>query len=253
MSEKLSAAAVIPARYGSTRFPGKPLALLDGRPMIRHVYERVARAERIGRVVVATDDERILRAVEGFGGQAAITSGEHATGTDRVAEVAAGLDEDIIVDVQGDEPLIPPQAADAAVEPLLEDDSLQMTTLAHGLDDASELEDPDVVKVVCGGDGLAIDFFRRPAAGADGASGFPNAQILRHIGLYGFRRAYLLKLAAMEPTRRERDMSLEQLRPLENGCRIRVVPTDYRIVGVDRPEDIAIAERLLRAEKEALP
>jgi len=167
-----------------------------------------------------------------------------------VAEVAAALDEDVVVDVQGDEPLISPQAVDAAIEPLLQDPGLLMTTLAHHLEGASELEDPDVVKVVCDCDGYAVDFFRRPAAGGSPGS---KVSVLRHVGLYGFRRAYLLNLAAMEPGRRERDLSLEQLRPLEDGCRIRVVKTDYRIVGVDRPEDIAKAERLLLAEKEALP
>jgi len=251
MIERLSTAAVIPARYGSTRFPGKPLALLAGRPMIQHVYERVGRARWVRRVIVATDDERILRVVKGFGGEAVLTSGEHLTGTDRVAEAAAGLDIDVVVNVQGDEPLISPQAVDAAIEPLLQDPELQMTTLAHRLDDASELKDPDVVKVIRGGDGFALDFFRRPEV--DMASKAESGEILRHIGLYAFRRPYLLELAALEPTRRERDLNLEQLRPLENGCRIRVVETDERIVGVDRPEDIAKAERLLLAEKEALP
>jgi len=250
MAEKPSAAAVIPARYGSTRFPGKPLALLAGRPMIHHVYDRVGRAKRIRRVIVATDDERILNVVKDFGGQAVLTAGEHPTGMDRVAEVAVGLDEDVIVDVQGDEPLISPRAVDAAVEPLLRDASLRMTTLAHHLDDTSELEDPDVVKVILDAEGFAVDFFRLPAAGP--GSQPPAGEVLRHIGLYGFRRDYLLELTAMEPARRERTLSLEQLRPLENGCRIRVVTTDYRIVGVDRPEDIAKAERLLRTEKEAL-
>ncbi len=252
MIEKLSAAAIIPARYGSTRFPGKPLALLAGQPMIQHVYERVRRAERIRRVIVATDDERILRAVKDFGGAAVITAREHATGTDRVAEVAAGLDEGVIVDVQGDEPLISPQAVDAAVEPFLQDSGLQMTTLAHRLDDASELEDPDVVKVIRDRDGYAVDFFRRPVRVAGGASQLRGGEVLRHVGLYGFRRTYLLKLAALEPSGRERELSLEQLRPMEHGCRIRVVETDYRIVGVDRPEDIEKAERLLIAESERL-
>jgi len=246
MIEKSSAAAVIPARYGSTRFPGKPLAPLAGRPMIRHVYERVGRAARIGRVIVATDDERILKAVEDFGGTAVITSGEHATGTDRVAEVAAGLSEEIVVDVQGDEPLISPQAVDAAVEPLLQDPGLQMSTLAHPLDDISQLENSDAVKVIRDRDGYAVDFFRRPPA--DSKVQLRGGETLRHVGLYAFRRAYLLELAAQEPARRERELSLEQLRPLEDGCRIRVIRTDYRIVGVDRPEDIEKAEKLLAAE-----
>ena len=251
MAEKPSAAAVIPARYGSTRFPGKPLAPLAGRPMIQHVYERVGQAALVTRVIVATDDERILKAVEAFGGYAVLTAGEHPTGMDRVAEVAVGLNEDVIVDVQGDEPLISPRAVDAAIEPLLRDASLRMTTLAHPLDRSSEMNDPDVVKVIRDTAGFAVDFFRLPVA--DPVSKLPAGEVLRHIGLYGFRRSYLLDLAAMEPARRERTLSLEQLRPLENGCRIRVVSTDYRIVGVDRPQDIEKAERLLRSEKEALP
>jgi 3-deoxy-manno-octulosonate cytidylyltransferase (CMP-KDO synthetase) len=230
--------------------------------MIWHVYRRVQRAERVGRVIVATDDGRILKAVKDFGGEAVITSGEHPTGTDRVAEVAAGLGEEIILDVQGDEPLILPQAVDEAVEPLLHDASLQMTTLAHPLDDAAELQDPDVVKVICDTQGYAVDFFRQPMKDdisesnvihMAGATSKPQSQkVLRHIGLYGFRRAYLLQLAALEPTGRERALGLEQLRPLKHGCRIKVIETDYRCLGVDRPEDIEKAERLLVAEAECM-
>jgi 3-deoxy-manno-octulosonate cytidylyltransferase (CMP-KDO synthetase) len=250
MAHKASVAVVIPARYGSTRFPGKPLALLAGKPMIQHVYERVRQASAVSKVLVATDDERILEAVKDFGGTAVLTSRKHLTGTDRAAEVAAELKEDVVVNVQGDEPLISPRAVDAAVEPLLGDASLQMSTLAHHLDGAWEMNDPDVVKVVCDAAGFAIDFFRRPEAGAGNRA--QAAEVLRHIGLYGFRRAYLLKLAAMEPTRRERDVGLEQLRPLEDGCRIKVVASDYVCLGVDRPEDIERAERLIAAEADRL-
>jgi 3-deoxy-manno-octulosonate cytidylyltransferase (CMP-KDO synthetase) len=246
MTQKLSVAAVIPARFASSRFPGKALAPLAGKPMIQHVYERVKRASRVSEVLVATDDERIRRAVVQFGGRAAMTSADHASGTDRVAEVAAGLDADVVVDVQGDEPLIDPRVVDQAVEPFFDDSSLQMSTLGHRIVDPGELQNRDVVKVRIDAEGYARDFFRLPEAGPDGAAD----RVLKHIGLYAFRRPYLLKLAALEATVRERALGLEQLRALENGCRIKVVETEYGSLGIDRPHDLERAEMMLSAQKE---
>ena len=248
MSKKLSIVAIIPARYGSSRFPGKPLALLSGKPMIQHVYERVRGASLVSDVLVATDDERIGRAVKQFGGKAVLTSSSHPSGTDRVAEVAAKLDADVVVNVQGDEPLIRPDVVDQAVQPLLEDSSLQMATLAHRIENPDDLENPDVVKVCTDDEGYALDFSRRVNMGM--GRGGPGVSILKHVGLYAYRRLYLLGLANLEPTARERSQGLEQLRPLENGFRIKVVETEYVSHGVDRPEDLKRAEMLLRAREE---
>jgi 3-deoxy-manno-octulosonate cytidylyltransferase (CMP-KDO synthetase) len=251
MSKNVSVVAIIPARYGSSRFPGKPLALLNGKPMIQHVYERVRGSSLISDVLVAHDDQRIGRAVEQFGGKAVLTSFSHLSGTDRVAEVAATLDAEVVVNVQGDEPLIRPEVVDQAVQPLLEDPSLQMATLAHRIENPSDLENPDVVKVRTDDEGYALDFSRRASVGEAGGS--PKGSILKHVGLYAYRRSYLLGLASLEPTARERSLGLEQLRPLENGFRIKVVETEYVSHGVDRPEDLERAEMLLRAREETSP
>lgn len=249
MNKELSVVAIIPARYRSTRFPGKPLALLAGRPMIQHVYQRVQEAALVSRVIVATDDERIRRAVSAFGGQAKLTSPGHLCGTDRVAEVAAGLDAQVVVNVQGDEPLISPGAIDQAIAPLLEDASLKMVTLAHQLEGPGQLADPDVVKVAVDQEGFAVDFFRRPESAPSSLKG--EWRVLKHVGLYAYRRDYLLELAGMEPTDGEQHQHLEQLRALERGGRIKVVETMYRSQGVDRPEDLERAEKMLAALKEA--
>lgn len=250
MSEKPTIVAIIPARYDSSRFPGKPLALLAGKPMIQHVYERTRGCPLVSQVVVATDDQRIYQAVEEFGGRVVMTSPEHPSGTDRVAEVAAGLDAELVVNVQGDEPLITPHVIDQAIEPLLEDSSLPMSTLAHRLDGHEDLDNPDVVKVRTDQEGYAVDFFRRPDPDTGGRA--TQGRLLRHIGLYVYRRQHLLKLAALEPTARELTLGLEQLRPLESGLRIKVVQTEYISHGVDRPRDLERAERILRGRKEAV-
>jgi 3-deoxy-manno-octulosonate cytidylyltransferase (CMP-KDO synthetase) len=248
MSKKLSIVAVIPARYNSTRFPGKPLAKLVGKPMIQHVYERTRRASLISDVLVATDDERIGRVVEEFGGRVVMTSPDHLTGTDRVAEAAVDLDAEVVVNVQGDEPLISPQVIDQAVQPLLEDASIQMTTLAHRIEDSDDLENPDVVKVCVDQEGYALSFSRTGSLPECQES--TSGHLLRHIGLYVYRRPCLLSLAALKPTAREWTLGLEQLRPLEYGCRIKVVETEYVSLGVDRPQDLEKAERILQRHKE---
>jgi 3-deoxy-manno-octulosonate cytidylyltransferase (CMP-KDO synthetase) len=244
MSAKI--VAVIPARYASTRFPGKALAPILGKPMIRHVYERTACASLVSSVVVATDDERIADAVREFGGNVAMTSPDHETGTDRLAEVAAGLDCDIVVNVQGDEPLIEPPMIDAAIRPLVDDPSVEMGTLKSRIRTLHDFLSPNVVKVVTGLDGFALYFSRSPLPNFRDKwndlkdESFASGKLLcyKHVGLYVYRRDFLLKYAAMEPTQLELAEKLEQLRVLENGCRIKVVETEFESIGVDTPADL---------------
>jgi 3-deoxy-manno-octulosonate cytidylyltransferase (CMP-KDO synthetase) len=249
---------IIPSRYASSRFPGKPLVAIAGKPMIQHVYERARQARLVDAVIVATDDQRIVAAVEACGGQAVLTSPTHPTGTDRIAEVASQLTCDIIVNVQGDEPGIAPQAIDTLVQPLLEDASISMSTLARPLRDVTQLLTPNVTKVVIDRAGYALYFSRAPipydrhawlqAPQLLAASGTipatpPGCHV--HMGLYAYRRDFLLHLAQLPQTPLEQVEQLEQLRVLEHGYRIRVVQTIYESVGVDTPEDVARAERLL--------
>ncbi len=248
-----SIVAIIPARYGSTRFPGKSLALIKGKPMIQWVYERTQRSSLLGRVIVATDDDRILRAVETFGGEAVMTSPSHATGTDRIAEVARAIDCDIVVNVQGDEPLISPDMIDEAVRPLAADPAIPLGTLAKHITDPVEACDPNVVKVVCNAGGFALYFSRAPIPwDRDGWSGRASLKDLplggvryKHIGLYVYRREFLLSFAGMPQTPLEQIEKLEQLRALESGHPIRVVITEHESFGVDIPGDLGkILQRL---------
>jgi 3-deoxy-manno-octulosonate cytidylyltransferase (CMP-KDO synthetase) len=236
VSNQLSAIAVIPARFDSTRLPGKALAEIDGRPMIEHVYRRAAAARAISSVIVATDDERIARAVLSFGGNVRMTSAAHRSGTDRLAEVAASLSSDLVVNVQGDEPLIDPAMIDEAVAPFAADARLMMSTLRKRIDDASELENPNVTKVVVDRDGYALYFSRAPIPYT--RDDCPAAPAWRHVGLYVYRRECLLRLAALAPTALEQSEALEQLRALENGIRIKAVETRFDSVGVDTPADL---------------
>jgi 3-deoxy-manno-octulosonate cytidylyltransferase (CMP-KDO synthetase) len=241
-----SVVAIIPARYQSSRFPGKALADLGGRPMIEHVCRRAAMASRVDAVIVATDDARIADAVRAFGGQAWTTRADHATGTDRLAEVAAALPCDIVVNVQGDEPLVAPEAIDALVAPLQDDPSLEMATLARRMDADDDPAVPHVVKVVRDRRGDALYFSRCPIPFVrDGRR--DEVATFAHLGLYAYRRATLLRLAALPPTALEQAESLEQLRALEHGIRIRVVETGYASIGVDTPDDLERARHLLAA------
>ena len=235
--------AIIPARYQSSRLPGKALADIGGRPMIEHVYRRTAAASSVSSVLVATDDERILEAVRGFGGAACMTSPDHLSGTDRLAEVAAELGSEIIVNVQGDEPLIEPAMIDEAIEPLLADPMVVMSTLRRRIDDPAELENPNVTKVVVDGDGYALYFSRAPIP--FNRSGRPPARAWRHVGLYVYRRDCLLQLASLPPTELERSEALEQLRALEHGIRILAVETNHDSIGVDTPDDLDRVRRLM--------
>ena len=238
--------AVIPARYASTRFPGKPLVALAGKPMIAHVWERVRQATSLSGIVVATDYERICSAVEAFGGEAVLTRPDHRTGTERVAEVAATRkDVEIFVNVQGDEPLIEPAAIDQAVESLRADPQANVATLAVPISSPADIMDPNVVKAVLDFDGNALYFSRAPIPWVRDRGAPVHARHLKHLGLYVFRREALLDFPTFPQGELERVEQLEQLRWLENGYRIRVVETEFDSIGVDVPDDIPRVEQIL--------
>ena len=225
------------------RLPGKALAEIAGRPMIEHVYRRAAAATSVSRVIVATDDRRILEAVERFGGEAVLTAASHQSGTDRLAEVAAALDCDLVVNVQGDEPLLAPETIDAAVAPFAADPALQMSTLRRRISDPAELQNPNVTKIVVDRDGFAMYFSRAPIPFT--RPGQPPVTAWAHIGLYVYRRACLLRVAALPQTALERAEALEQLRALEYGIRIKAIETTHDTIGVDTREDLARVRALL--------
>jgi 3-deoxy-manno-octulosonate cytidylyltransferase (CMP-KDO synthetase) len=250
MKKNVKISAVIPARYGSTRFEGKPLADILGKPMIQYVYEGVRQSKFIDEVIVATDDQRILEAVKSFGGKAVMTSPTHSTGTDRVAEVARKLKSEIIVNVQGDEPLIKGSIIDNAIRPLLADDTVLMSTLITRIEEVKDWLNPHIVKVVVDQKNFALYFSRSPIP-------FPRdlnigrlesrpfgtdrplpKKVFKHIGVYVFRRKFLLLFSKMKPTPLEKLEKLEQLRALENGYAIKVTPVDYEPICVDTPEDL---------------
>jgi 3-deoxy-manno-octulosonate cytidylyltransferase (CMP-KDO synthetase) len=245
--------AIIPARFASVRFAGKALADILGKPMVQHVYERTAKATLVSDVIVATDDERIAAAVRAFGGRVEMTDKGHETGTDRLAEVAARLDSDIIVNVQGDEPLIEPIMIDEAIRPFTEDPEILMGTLKSRIKNLHDFLSPNVVKVVTDWQGFALYFSRSPLPNFRDKwndlkdEKFASGKLLcyKHVGLYVYRREFLLKYARMSPTFLELAEKLEQLRVLENGHRIKVVETEHETVGVDTPADLQkVLERL---------
>ncbi len=249
--------AVIPARYGSTRFEGKPLVPILGKPMIQHVYEGVSQSRLIEEVIVATDDQRIMEVVQQFGGRAVMTSPDHYTGTDRVAEVAKKIRCEIVVNVQGDEPLIRGSLIDKAVRPLLTDETLPMATLMTRIEDVKDWLNPHIVKVVVDKNGHALYFSRSPIpfprdlqigrleSNPFGTKRPLPKRVFKHIGVYVFRRKFLLHFERMKPTPLEKLEKLEQLRALENGHRIKVSPVDYEPLCVDTPEDLQRVEEFL--------
>ena len=235
-----SVLAVIPARFHSTRLPGKILADIAGKPMIEHVYRRAAAASRVHAVLVATDDDRIASAVESFGGVALLTSPAHVSGTDRIAEVVRQLPCRCVINVQGDEPLVESATLDAAIEPMLADSTLEMSTISRPLASLTEFTNPNVVKVVTNASGDALYFSRAPipASAPSAGQGLVPSAARAHVGLYVYRRDTLLRLAALPPAALELEESLEQLRALTHGIRIRVVDTRHIAAGVDTPEDL---------------
>jgi 3-deoxy-manno-octulosonate cytidylyltransferase (CMP-KDO synthetase) len=237
---------VIPARYGATRLPGKPLVMLAGKPMIQRVYERAKLAQRADQVIVATDDERILKAVEGFGGEARMTRTDHRTGTERVAEVAAHVAGDVFVNVQGDEPLLDPAAVDTAVSSLLEEPQAPISTVATPVKTPGDIMDPNVVKTVLDFDGNALYFSRAPIPWVRDTGSKIQVRHLKHLGLYVFQRDALLEYPTLPQGELERIEQLEQLRWMENGWKIRVAEVEHDAVSVDVPADVERVERLLR-------
>jgi 3-deoxy-manno-octulosonate cytidylyltransferase (CMP-KDO synthetase) len=238
---------VIPARHASVRFPGKPLASIGGKPMIQHVVEGVRQARSVSKVVVATDEDEIKKAVESFGGQAVLTRHDHRTGTDRVAEVAAHLSADVYVNVQGDEPLIDPGTVDSLIEAILGDSAIQVATSCTAISQPNDIMDPNIVKVVRDFDGNALYFSRAPIPWVRDTAETVAVRHWKHLGLYAFRRAALLEFPTLPPGDLERVEQLEQLRWIENGFHIAVVETDYDAVSVDVPADVERVEKLLAA------
>ena len=240
---------VIPARYASTRLPGKPLAMIAGKPMIQHVYMRACEAELPNDVIVATDNEQVLEAVQNFGGKAIMTSPYHPSGTDRLAEVALNFpDIDVIVNVQGDEPMIPPEIIDRLAK-AFENETPELTLTKHEMETMKVLmqeedyDNPAAVKVVTDNNGYALYFSRSLLPYPRNKT--EQYKVYKHVGIYAYRRDFLLQYAALEPTELEKTESLEQLRVLENGYRIKVLESDFQGIGVDTPEDLAAVNALL--------
>jgi len=245
------AAGIIPARWGSTRFQGKPLYLIAGKPLLRRVWERCQRAKKLDSVIIATDDMRIADAAFHWGAEIALTSPRHQSGTDRIAEVARKAKRfTFIINIQGDEPLVDPRLIDRLVEKLERNPKIDIVTVAHPFDDPAEASSPHQVKVVVDLAGRALYFSRA-------AIPFPRdlsrIKYLRHQGIYGFRREMLLQFVKWKPTPLERAESLEQLRALENGVSVHVLVTKHGSPGVDTPEDaVELEQKLARARRSAL-
>jgi len=238
--------AVIPSRWGAQRFPGKPLALISGKPLVQWVWEAARAARRVTRVVIATDNDRIVRAARSFGADVALTSPRCPSGTDRVAQVARGSRAGIVVNVQGDEPLLTSQSIDRVVETLQQDSAAVMSTAVRKAHDEREWRSPHVVKAVLDRMNYALYFSRAPIPVEAGAPGLAHAPRWVHIGLYAFRRAFLFRFAALPPSTLEQSERLEQLRVLEHGCAIKVVVVPQMTCAVDRPQDVKRVEKLLK-------
>jgi 3-deoxy-manno-octulosonate cytidylyltransferase (CMP-KDO synthetase) len=240
--------AIIPARFASTRFPGKPLVLIQGKSMIQRVYEQVKLCKKVDKIVVATDDLRIFEAVEAFGGEVMMTKSDHVSGTDRCAEVARKYKTaQFILNVQGDEPFVQPEQIDLLIATLQANKQTQIATLAKKIEKNDVLFNPNSVKVVFGEDKLALYFSRHPIPylrGQEQENWLNHQNFYKHIGLYGFQRKTLLKIAKLQPSTLEKAESLEQLRWLENGYKIGVGITELETVGIDTPEDIILIENL---------
>jgi len=237
--------AVIPSRFDAQRFPGKPLALIAGKPLVQWVWEAAKAAKRVTRVVVATDSDKIARIVRGFGGEVVMTSPRCPSGTDRVAQVARTSRAGIVVNVQGDEPLLSPTTIDKVVEVLQQDSSAVMSTAVRKPDNDREWRDPNAVKAVLDRTNYALYFSRAPLPNLSRSNGTPVAPRWIHIGLYAFRRAFLFRFAALPPSTLEQAERLEQLRVLEHGCAIKVAVVAQKTCAVDRPEDVRKVEKIM--------
>ena len=245
MSKKQNVIGVIPARYGSSRFRGKVLAEIAGKPMIQWVYEQANQSLMLDQLIVAVDDPRVLKCVEGFGGKAVMTNADHQSGTDRISEVVEKIQTDIIVNIQGDQPLLDPKMIDEAVQPMLEDTTVQMSTIKIKISE-EDYSDPAVVKVVVDENDFALYFSRSLIP-------YPRdivaVNVYEHVGLYVYRKDFLLKISEMPQSYLEKIEMLEQLRVLEYGYKIKVIETKSKHsagVSVDTPDDLARVEKLIR-------
>lgn len=239
-------AIVIPARYASTRLPGKPLLEVDNKPIIQWVYERAKSSRLAGKVIVATDDTRIIDAVNKFGGEVVMTSSEHQSGSDRIAEVIKKDENiEIVVNVQGDEPLITPESIDKAIEALINDENLEISTLIRELKNHEEVTNPNLVKVVFDNSNKALYFSRSPIPYPRNNS---DVKYFGHIGLYAYRRKSILSMTSMPQSSLEITESLEQLRALQNGMKIGVIEVDYSPIGIDTPEDFEKFKEILKSK-----
>ncbi len=245
-----NAVAIIPARFDSTRFPGKPLSTLNGKILIQHVYEHASKAKLVDSVIVATDDQRIFDAVTAFGGKVVMTSGSHESGTDRIAEAAAELEFEVVINVQGDEPFIRPEMIDDVVDLLYNDTEASISTLATRIKDVDDIRSPNVVKVVVDDNGFALYFSRSPIPYyrddwkdlGNAAYNSDSTVLFKHFGIYGYRKDDLLKFSKMPQGRLENIEKLEQLRALACGMKIKVRETEFDTFGIDTEEDLRKAE-----------
>lgn len=246
--QKPEVIAIIPARYESNRFPGKPLALIAGKPMIQHVVERARAVPMLSRVVVATDDIRIAGCVEGFGGEYVMTRKDHVSGSDRLAEAAEILrisEHDVVVNIQGDQPLFPAEVVRQVAQPLLDDPALPMSTLIYKIVRPEEISDPNHVKTVFDRDYYALYFSRSPIPFQRNPSDTSKPTYYKHLGFYAYRKGFLLSFVALPEGEWERFEKLEQLRVLEYGYKIKLSLTEYDSIEVDTPEDLRRVERYL--------
>lgn len=245
MTGKTGVCGVIPARYAASRFPGKPLAQIAGKPMIQHVYEQSLRAKMVDRLLVATDDQRIFDAVQSFGGSVVMTRADHPSGTDRIAQAVQCVDCRYVLNIQGDEPLIDPDVIDAVAGALVDDESAVMATPIAPLTDEKDLHNPNIVKVVIDKNRYAMYFSRSHIPYVRDPAATPEKKWYKHIGLYGFQKKFLLELVTYPQSPLEQMERLEQLRVLENGFRIKTVITNYCGIGVDTPDDLKEIEKRL--------
>lgn len=248
VTQKTQVVAIIPARFDSNRFPGKPLAPINGKPMIQHVFERARAVKTLSRVVVATDDDRIAKTVENFGGEYVMTKKNHVSGSDRLAEAAKLLnisEHDVVVNIQGDQPLFPAEVVDQVAQPLLEDPALPMSTLIYRIVRPEEINDPNHVKTVFDRDNYALYFSRSPIPFQRNPDDINQPTYYKHLGFYAYRKGFLLSFVALPEGEWERFEKLEQLRALEYGYKIKVTVTEHDSIEVDTPEDLKRVEEFL--------
>jgi len=248
----MNVVGIIPARYSSTRFEGKVLADIGGKPMIQHVWERALEASVLDDLIIACDDQRVERVAKEFGANVVFTSGDHISGTDRIAEVINPLDVKIIVNIQGDEPLVHPSMIDGVAGALLNDDELSMATIAKRIDDLSLINNPNLVKVVIDKNNFALYFSRAAIPYRRDSSGSLSPTYYKHIGLYAYTKDFLFTYKNLPTGNLEKAESLEQLRVLEEGFRIKVIETDYDTFGVDTPEDLEKVKEYLNKSRATL-